>query len=101
MTRHLATLRCYRRLRADGPGLGPPISQGVTHGPTPSRGLDCTLDRAGLGQVVVDAKRPADALAVVERRGRRPTGHQSAVRPPLVPCGSGQDLGWLPWEAEG
>ena len=66
MTRHLATLRCYRphnRLLTTGcvgPVLVPP--NGITHGPAINRGLDCTLSRP--------SHRPTDALPVVERRGR-------------------------------
>ena len=50
MTRHLATLRCYRRgaLSREGrrtPALVPP--NGITRGPAVNRGLDCTLSRLG------------------------------------------------------
>src|SRR3569833_197744 len=49
MTRHLATLRCYRRgallKGAAPPALVPP--NGITRRPAVNRGLDCTLSRLG------------------------------------------------------
>ena len=49
MTRHLATLRCYRPHHQllptdhEAPVLVPP--NGITHEPAVNRGLDCTLSR--------------------------------------------------------